>query len=176
MFIKNSSHLQQDLFGFESQLSDTKRKKLLESEESYFYDLIFSRINEDDFAVLYSDIGSRPNAPVNTLVSAIILYDKKGWSTAELMKKIDFDLLTRKALGLNTLDDTPFSESTFFNFKKRLFKYYVKTGINLIENLFDSLTCNQLKKLHIKADIQRSVVIHFRQCPTFGLMVEYNYW
>ena len=73
MFSKNTSHLQQDLFGFEFQLSDSKRKKLLESEESYFYDLIFCTIDEDDFSVLYSDTGSRPNAPVNTLLSALIL-------------------------------------------------------------------------------------------------------
>ena len=72
------------------------------------------------------------------------------------MKKIDFDLLTRKALGLNTIEETPFSESTFYNFKRRLFNYYVETGINLIELVFDSLTLDQLKKLHIKADIQRS--------------------
>jgi hypothetical protein len=156
MFVENKAHLQQDLFGIENHLSESKRKKLRSSADAYFYELIYCNINERDFAPLFSvDSCSRPNAPVNALVSSIILYHKKGWTTQELFENIDFDLRTRTALGLHNLEDTPFCPATFFNFQNRLLNHYVVTGENLIEKIFDSLTAAQLKKLKIKTDIQR---------------------
>jgi hypothetical protein len=155
MFLENKAHLQQDIFGIESQLSEAKRKKLHTSSEAYFYELIYSNINEKDFAPLFSNSGSRPNAPVNALVSSIILYYKRGWTTEDLFDRIDFDIRTRTALGLHNLEDTPFCPATFFNFQNRLLNHFVETGENLIEKIFDNLTENQLKKLKLKTDIQR---------------------
>jgi len=54
------------------------------------------------------------------------------------------------------MNDRAFCEATFFNFQNRLLKYFVETGENLLETLFDGLTKEQLKKLKIKTDIQRS--------------------
>ena len=156
MFRKNTSHLQSSLFGIESQLSEAKLKKLKKSKEYDFYRLVFCKINESDFSVLYSDTSSRPNAPVNSLVASIILMYRNNWTTEALFDRIDFDLLTRTALGLDTLDDTPFCPATFFNFQNRLLSHFVQTGQNLIERVFDSLTQEQLKKLKIKTNIQRS--------------------
>jgi len=82
------------------------------------------------------------------MVSAIILAHRKGWTIKEMLKQIDFNLLTR--------DDTAFCEATFFNFQNRLLKHFTETGENLLETLFDGLTKEQLKKLKIKTDIQRS--------------------
>jgi hypothetical protein len=155
MFLENKSHMQQDLFGIENHLSASKRKKLQASAEALFYEIIFCNIKEKDFALLFSENGSRPNAPINALVSAIILYNKKGWTTEELFDHIDFDLRTRTALGLHNLEETPFCPATFFNFQNRLLNHYVLHGDNLIEKVFNALTEAQLKKLKIKADIQR---------------------
>jgi hypothetical protein len=156
MFLENKVHLQQDLFGIENHLSASKRKKLRSSADAYFYELIYCNINEKDFAPLFSaDSSSRPNAPVNALVSSIIMYHKKGWTTEELFENIDFDLRTRTALGLHNLEDTPFCPATFFNFQNRLHNHFVVTGENLIEKIFDNLTATQLKTLKIKTDIQR---------------------
>ena len=156
MFRKNTSHLQSSLFGIESQLPKTKLKKLKKSKEYDFYRLVFRQINENDFSVLYSDNSSRPNAPVNSLVASIILLYHNNWTTEKLFDHIDFDLLTRTALGLDTLDDTPFCPATFFNFQNRLLSHFTTTGQNLIERVFDSLTQEQLKTLKIKTNIQRS--------------------
>ena len=131
-------------------------KKLRKSKEYDFYRFVFCQINETDFSVLYSDSCSRPNAPVNSLISSIILMYRNNWTTEELFDRIDFDLLIRTALGLDTLEDTPFCPATFFNFQNRLLSHFVSTGENLIEGVFDSLTKEQLKKLKIKTDIQRS--------------------
>ena len=40
-------------------------EKLKKLEEATFYNLIFSNIDEDDFTPLFSEKGSRPNAPVS---------------------------------------------------------------------------------------------------------------
>jgi hypothetical protein len=156
MFQTNDSHLQRSLFNFENQLSKTKQKKLESSKESYFYEMIFSKINEQDFSILYSSTNSRPNAPVNSLVASMILLNQKGWTTEELFNNIDFNLLTRTALGLDTFEKTPFCPATYFNFQNRLMKYYNESGKNLFEQVFDKLTSNQLKSLKIKTNIQRT--------------------
>ena len=156
MFKENKTHLQSTFFDIENQLSERKKKKLRESEEYSFYQLIFRNIEEEKFAVLYSEKGSRPNAPVNVMVSAIILAHRRGWTIKEMLDQIDFNILTRAALGLNKMDDAPFCEATFFNFQNRLQNHFVETGENLLETVFDELTKEQLKKLKIKTDIQRS--------------------
>ena len=156
MFRKNTSHLQPSLFGIASQLPEAKLKKLKKSKEYDFYELVFCKINEKDFSVLYSDNCSRPNAPVNSLVASIILMYRNNWTTEELFDRIDFDLLIRTALGLDRLEDTPFCPATFFNFQNRLLCHFTQTGNNLIERVFDALTQEQLKTLKIKTNIQRS--------------------
>ncbi|NCO24859.1 MAG: hypothetical protein GW897_07080, partial [bacterium] len=97
MFRQNITHLQTSFFDIESQLSESKRKKIRESEEYSFYQMIFQKIKEEDFAVLYSKNGSRPNSAVNVMVSAIILAYRKGWTIKDMLEQIDFNLLTRTA-------------------------------------------------------------------------------
>ena len=156
MFKPNRSHTQTELFGFGPHLSDRKRQQLEASEEYQFYQLILRRIPEDAFAVLYSEQGSRPNAPINTMVAALILQHQRGWTYRELCDQIDFDLKTRTALGLWDLDTTPFSRATLFNFQARLADYWVQTGENLLERVFDALTQEQLETLEVQTTIQRA--------------------
>lgn len=156
MFRKNTAHCQPSLYGIVAQLPAGKLKKLRSSWEFHFYNLVFCRIREQDFAVLYAETASRPNAPVNALVAATILMQRNQWTTEMLFARIDFDLLTRTALGLDSLDDTPFCPATFFNFRNRLLDHYIQTGQNLLETVFDVLTAEQLKTLQIKTAIQRS--------------------
>jgi len=139
-----------------TQLPEKKYKKMLKSKEYDFYRLLFCQIDEDIFSVLFSDNCSRPNAPVNVLVSSMILLHHNNWTTRQLFDRIDFDLLTRTALGLDSLEDTPFCPATYFNFQNRLLSHFLKTGENLLEQVFDRLTEKQLKTLGIKTDIQRS--------------------
>jgi len=73
MFRKNTSHMQASFFEVEEMLSETQKKALEDSRERWFYELVFKRIDESIFAPLYSETKSRPNAPVNIMVSALIL-------------------------------------------------------------------------------------------------------
>ena len=95
MFRKNTPHRQPSLFAIASQLPQTNLKKLKKSKEYAFYRLIFCKINQEDFSVLYSDSCIHPNAPVNSLVASIIpLYH--NWTTEE--KRLSE---TKAAVGLN---------------------------------------------------------------------------
>lgn len=147
---------QPELFTFESELSKRQRKLLDRSKEKWFYYLILQNIKETDFKALYSDKASRPNAPANILVSALILKELKGISYDELMESVMFDLRYKTALGLADIGEAPFSRATLFNFQNRILDYQQQTGLNLIEQVFDNLSAGQIKKLSVKADIQRS--------------------
>lgn len=72
------------------------------------------------------------------------------------MDNLFFDLRTKVALGLSSIDEIPFSRASIFNFQKRLNNHEEDTGINLLESTFNKLTSTQLEKLKIKTDIQRS--------------------
>ena len=148
--------MQDSLFSPLFMLSEHKQKKLLNSEEHTFYQLIFSKIQEEDFQCLYSEKDSRPNAPINAMVSSLILMHKQNWTYEQLFKEIDFNLLTRTALGLNDLDETPFCSASIFNFQNKVNQYAIKTGINLFEKVFDHLTREELTVLKIKTNIQRT--------------------
>jgi hypothetical protein len=155
MFKENHSHRTPGLFGIQNTLPEAKREKLYKSWAHPFYELIFSRIDESLFSTLFNEDNGRPNAPINCLVSGIILQQRFGWSCEELFTHMDFDMLTRWALGLDDLEQTPFCAATFFNFRNRLQQHYQNTGENLIETVFDSLTAKQLKELKIRTEIQR---------------------
>jgi|GEM_PF-152131 len=147
---------QPELFTFESELGKKQRKLLDKSKEKWFYYLILRNINENDFKTLYSNKASRPNAPVNILVSALILKELKGISYDELMESVMFDLRFKTALGLADIGEVPFSRATLFNFQNRMLDYQKESGLNLIEQVFDHLSAEQIKKLSVKADIQRT--------------------
>jgi hypothetical protein len=156
MFRENCKHQQIELFGINNTLPKKLLDKLYNSAEYHFYNLIFCNINENLFSTLYSDEPSRPNARINCMLAALLLKEKYHCSYRELFDKINFDILTKTALGLDAIDDIPFSEATLFNFQNRLLKHQLETGENLMEQLFDGLTKSQLNDLKLKTDIQRT--------------------
>ncbi len=167
---------QPSLFSFENELGKKMREALEGSKEKWFYHLVLRNINEDDFRELYSDKASRPNTPINILVSSLILKELKGLSYDELMESVMFDLRFKIALGLASIGEVPFSRSTLFNFQNRVLEYELGTGINLIEKVFDCLSAGQIKELSIKADIQRSdstlVASNIKRYSRLQLLIE----
>ena len=167
---------QPSLITFESELSEKQRNALNKSKEKWFYQLIFCNINELDFKNMYSDKKSRPNVPVNILVSALILKEIRGISYDELMDSLMFDLRMKVALGLERIDEIPFAQSTLFNFQKKILDYQNETGINLLEEVFNKLSTKQIKQLKLKANIQRTdstlVSANIRKYSRVQLLIE----
>ena len=145
MFRENSVHLQENLFGTVCQLSKQQQKRLERSKEFYIYEHFFSQIDEKIFEPLYFDNNGRPNAAINALVTASMLHSHNGWSVEFLIDQINFNLLTRSALGMIMIDTTPFCAATFYNFQNRLRRHEELTCENLLEVQFKKLTAKQIK-------------------------------
>ena len=111
MFRTNSNHIQQDIFGYDLSRMNEIYTKIQETAEYCFYETIFSNIDEKIFAPLFCQDNGRPNAPINAIVSALILKEK-NWTYKQLFESIEFNLLTRSALGIFHLGDMPFNEPT----------------------------------------------------------------
>jgi len=156
MFKKNTKHTQANIFGLFNTLPERMKKKIEKSEEYTFYRLIFCNIKEDIFSKLYSDTKSRPNAPINAMVSSLTLMHRYNWTYEELFKNIEFNILTKISLELDSIEKMPFCPSTLFNLQNRLSKHFSETGEILLEKVFDQLTEKQLKTLKIKTNIQRT--------------------
>ena len=170
------SNNQPGLFSFETELCKMQRDLLDISKEKWFYNLVLRNINENNFKPLYSEKASRPNVAVNILVSALILKELKGLSYDELMESVMFDLRFKVALGLIRIDEVPFSRGTLFNFQNRVLEHEQQTGVNLIEQVFDNLTAQQIKQLSIKTDIQRTdstlISSNIRKYSRIQLLIE----
>lgn len=177
MFRRNETHRQQDIFGLETQLSPELRKRLHGSKEYAFYTEVFCRIPEALFAELYDeDPASRPNAPVNTLVGAMILQHLNDWTFEELLDRVAFDLKVRAALGLWSLAEEPFCRATLFNFQKRLRDSMVQTGRDKFQAVFDRLSQETLERFGLKSTTQRcdstQMGSNIRQYTRIELLVE----
>jgi len=156
MFKKNVKHLAPSMFGIRNNFSTAQQKEIQKSEEFHFYNIIFCNIKEEIFEILYSDKKSRPNAPINVMVSALILMNRFRWTYKDLFKNIWFNLLVKIAVGLDNIEEIPFCPATLFNFQNKLTSHFVRTGEDLLEQVFDSLTDKQLKRLNIQTNIQRT--------------------
>ncbi len=164
------------MFGLFNTLPERMKKKIEKSEEYTFYRLIFCNIKEDLFSKLYSDTKSRPNAPINAMVSSLTLMNRYNWTYEELFKNMEFNILTKIALGLDSIDKMPFCPAILFNFQNRLSKHFSETGEILLEKVFDQLTDKQLKTLKIKTNIQRpdsfAAASNIRNYTRLQLLVE----
>jgi hypothetical protein len=151
VFRPNETHRQQDIFDVESLLPPHVWELLEKSQEYAFYKEIFCRIPEALFAELYDGSpATRPNAPVNRLVGALILQHLRDWTFDELMDRITFDLKVRAALGLWTLEETAFCRATLFNFLRRVREHMGTTGRDIFQSVFDLLTQEQLERFDLK--------------------------
>ena len=124
MFRKNEQHKQPAMFSSIYELPKTQLKRLEASWAATFYREFFMRIEEDLFAVLYSDEPSRPNIPINVLMGLETLKSGFGWSDEEL-----YDA---------------------FCYMNRITQYMQRTGNNLVEKAFEQATDEQTKAFQLK--------------------------
>ncbi|MBE1554379.1 transposase, partial [Sporosarcina limicola] len=105
-----------------------------------FFTNIFLKINEDHFSVLYSETFSRPNKPVNILVSLLILKELHNLTDEELLSSFFFDYRYQYALGIEDFEKEKICINTLTNFRQRLVEYEVTTGIDLLKAEVDALS------------------------------------
>jgi len=155
MFKKNTKHQQPALISAVSELPEKQRKRLETSWAGTFYQEFFSRMNEETFSVLYSDLPSRPNVPINVLVGLEALKAGNGWSDAELYDNYCYDLQVRYALGYDRLGDGDFEIRSLYYFRERLSKHNLDNNENLLEKAFEQITDAQIVNLKVRTGMQR---------------------
>lgn len=139
-----------------STLNERTRKFVLNSWAKGFSEIIFSAINEERFAVLYSDLeASRPNNPVNTVIGSLILKEMFNLTDDELLASILCDIRFQYALHTTSFKEQPFSDRTFSRFRERLYNYTVDTGIDLLQEEMESLAEIFVKYMNINPTLKR---------------------
>ena len=176
MFKANESHLQRSMFNSIESLPEEELALLAASWAATFYRECFCRIDEKAFACLYSDKPSRPNVPVNILLSLEMLKAGFGWDDEELINHFYFDLQVRYALGLQTLGEAHFDIRTLYNFRRRLSQHMQQTGQNLVAEAFKQMSDEQVEAYHLKAGRLRMdstmVASNIREYSRLQLLVE----
>ena len=142
----------------DSVLNLTKREQrmLRGSWATAFAEHVFPKINEDRFAVLYSqDAATRPNTPVNVIIGAMLLKQAYGLTDEEVVEEIAFDLRWQEALHTTSFEEQPFSDRTLSRFRERLLSYEEKTGIDLFKEEMESLAGIYAKSMNINGRLKR---------------------
>lgn len=155
MFQKNEAHRQPPLLSPVRLLPEKQRQRLARSWAGVFYREFFSRLDETTFAGLYSEETSRPNIPVNVLVSLEFLKAGHGWSDEEMYDQFQYNLQVRYALGLHDFDTGHFELRTVYNFRRRLSHYQKEQSEDLLAKAFAAVTDEQLAAYGIRTEKQR---------------------
>ena len=177
MFRKNDQHLQWPLFSSIDSLPKKHQARLEASWAGTFYHELFCRIDEEPFAVLYSDDeASRPNIPINLLVGFETLKAGFGWSDEEAYDHFCFDVQVRYAVGYRDLSEGHFDLRTVYNFRHRVAKHMQETGENLIDRAFEQVTDDQIVAFNLKTNKLRmdstQIASNIRQTTRLQLLVE----
>ena len=154
-FVPNA-YQQISLFDKLAFLSRRKQQMLEKSWAQAFSTHIFTRINEHIFAPLYSEkTNSRPNAPINVLVSALILKDFISLTDEEITEACEFDFRYQYALHSTSFEDQPVSERTLSRFRSRLAAYELTTGEDLLHQCFVEMADGLRQYMEISPTIKR---------------------
>ena len=160
MFRKTDPNPQLDIFTAPSmQLGSRASKKYSDpnSWHNQFYSLVTTKIDEEIFKPLFPEgkKSGRPNASIRILVAMSVLKEGFGCSDEDLFEKCEFDLLTRKALGMELLTDITPSIDTYYLFRRRICEYQERTGIDLMQLCFEQLAGKHLHLLKISGKCVR---------------------
>ena len=89
------------------------------------------------------------------LVGLEILKDWRGWSDEELYEHFLFDLQVRYAVGCDNFGEGDFDLRTLYYFRRRVSEHALKSGENLFQVVFETITDQQIKKLNLNTSMQR---------------------
>lgn len=176
MYRKNTKHMQIPLTSHVDEMPEKLRKRLEKSWAGVFYREFFCRLDEKPFEVLYSELPSRPNIPVNVLVGLEYLKAGNGWTDEEMYDMYCYNVQVRYALGIRQLGEGYFDLRTVYYFRERLSRTMQETGINLMEKAFEQVTDEQIRAYQLKTGKQRmdstQVSSNIRRMGRLQLLVE----
>ena len=154
-FVLNESQ-QLNIFDSIGFMNERRLRMLEKSWAKPFSDHIFTSIDEMVFAPLYSEkANSRPNAPINVIVGALILKELTGMTDDEIVDACEFDLRFQYALHTTSFETQPISDRTFSRFRARCAAYELTTGKDLIHECIIKLSDNIRRYMEIDSTVKR---------------------
>lgn len=104
-------------------------------------DYIYPNINEEKFAPLFSEQGSRPNLPISLYVSALVLKRMYALTDANLIELLRCGALNFQYALHTTQDETqPLSENSLRRFRRRVEEYNAEHNCDLIKEEYVSIS------------------------------------
>lgn len=88
-----------------------------------FADVIFPKIGEESFRVLYCVDNGRPNTPVNIIVGASIIKEMLVYSDDDMTEGLILDIRLQHALHTTNFAEHPLSDKSLLHFRKRCCQY-----------------------------------------------------
>jgi len=152
MFKKSDEHKQLDVFSSPIEyLKDSTMNYYLKNDSwhNQFRKQVVMRVDESTFSVLYTQITGAPNASIRVLIGMMILKEAHGWSDEQLFESCNFNLLTRSALGLMSLEDAVPVASTYYLFRHNLVKYSKEHGVDLYKKCQEQITASQILEFNV---------------------------
>ena len=139
-----------------NQLSPRTKKIVEKSWAKDFADIVFPAINEERFAVLYSENkASRSNTPVNFIVGAMMIKVMMGQSDEELLESICCDVRYKYALHTTSYEEQPISDRTLSRFRERLYNHEQNTGEKLLEDEMKALAKIYQDFMNLNSNVKR---------------------
>ena len=155
MFRKTTTTTQGDLFSSSSMLMMNKREQRQFDDplawHNAFYKNVTSLIDEDLFSVMYKDSGlGAPTASIRRLVAMCWLKEGLCLSDERLFEACGYNLLVRRALGLEDLMESYPSPDTYYLFRRRLVEWNESHGEDLLAKCYTDVTRKQIKAFRLK--------------------------
>lgn len=136
-------------------LTSREQKALERSWAKVFAEDIFPAINEEPFRVLYSSGASRPNAPVNVCIGALIIKEIFGISDDEVVENLMLDPRYQYAFHTTSCEEQPLSDKTLSRFRKRCYDHESIYGVDLLHDCITGLGTKIAKLMDINPRIKR---------------------
>ena len=155
MSFRENSYQQLSITDSFSGLTAREQKALENSWAHIFATEIFPAIDEKRFSVLYSDKVSRPNAPVNVIVGALIIKELFDYSDDEMVENLMLDLHLQYALHTTSFEEQPLSDKTLSRFRKRCYDYETLHNVDLYHDCVNDLGSRIAKMMKLNGRIRR---------------------
>ena len=155
MSFKENVYQQLSIADSFSGLTTREQKALEKSWAKIFADELFPAIDENRFAVLYSDQASRPNTPVNVIIGALIIKEMFDYSDDEMVENLMLDLHLQYALHTTSFEEQPLSDKTLSRFRKRCYDYETLHNEDLYHDCVKDLSAIIAKIMGINGRVRR---------------------
>ena len=123
-------------------MKEEHRQLLADGWAGCFRKNITEMIDEVPYAVLYSNLPSRPNAPIRVVIGMMLIESLFQMSESEVRLGTIFDMQIQYALGIENTENIDISERTLQRFRKACITYEAETGKDLLHDTIVALAKN----------------------------------